>query len=189
MWENISKKLSRPLSYRTPSWSWAAIDGPIENFTQSVPVDPHLSVVSHAIQLVEPATPLGAVLLGHLTLKGLLREALWDGSSLFSTSSTDTEYLASTVADAVESEFSCNRMAFIKVWCLQIHPFDESRHRGPSGLILAREHRQTFRRLGTFSFEDYLVDLEKRDAAFYSQLNFERREWSLSSELQEVVIV
>jgi hypothetical protein len=190
MWEKISEeKFPRPLIYRAPSWSWAAIDGNVENFWQSVPVDPYLSVVSHAIQLVEPAAPFGAVLSGRLTLKGLLKETLWDGGRLFSTSSADTQYLVSTAVDAVETEFSHEETSFINVWCLQIHPFNELSQRGPSGLILARERGQTFRRLGTFSFEDFVVKPENRDAAFYSELSLERREWSLSSELREVVIV
>lgn len=190
MWENIGQLFQRPVRSRAPSWSWAAIDGRVESFGQWLLVDPHLSIVSHATQLVEPTAPFGAVLSGRLTLKGLLREVLWDGISLFSMSSTDTGYLATTREDALlESEFSSSRTGFIAVWCLQIYSFDESTHRGPSGLILAPDCGQTFKRLGVFSFLDFLVDSKKRDAIFYSRFNLEQREWSLLSKMQEVVIV
>jgi len=190
MWENTGRQLQRPLGSRAPSWSWAAIDGPVQTFRQSLFVDPHLSIISHAIQLVEPTAPFGAILSGHLTLKGLLRKVLWDGFSLFPASSTDIGYLASTTEDALtESEFSHSKTGFIEVWCLQIHPFDKSTHKGPSGLILVRERERTFRRLGIFAFEDYLADSKKRDAAFYFRLDLEQREWSQSSEMKEVVIV
>jgi hypothetical protein len=189
MWENISIRFQRPLSNRAPSWSWAAIDGSVETFNRSVPVDPYLSIISHDIQLVEPTAPFGAVFSGRLILQGFLREALWDGSELFSSSSKDSKYLASTVEDAIESGLYNESSVYITVWCLQIRHFDESRHSGPSGLILARVSGQTFKRLGTFSFDDHAFGSEMRDAAFYSQLDTERREWALSSEMQEIVIV
>ena len=164
---------------------WAAyIDGPVQTFRQSLIVD-HISAsyltLSSLLNLqlrLEPSSQA-------VTLKGLLGKVLWDGISLFYASSTCTGYLASTTEDAlIESEFSHSRAGFIKVWCLQIHPFDESTHWGPSGLILARECGQTFKRLVIFTFEDYLVDSEKRDATFYSRFDLEQREWSLLSEIQ-----
>lgn len=190
MWGNIGRNFPRPLQSRAPSWSWAAVDGSVRTLKTSSLVDPQLTVVSHSIQLVELTAPFGAVLSGHLTLKGLFRKVLWDGISLFSTSSPDKKYLASTIADAVfESEFSDYKTGFMDVWCLQIYPFDEATHGGPSGLILTREHSQSFKRLGTFDFADYLIGLKKKDATFYSQLDLEQREWSRLSEMGEVVIV
>ncbi|PQE09646.1 HET domain-containing protein [Rutstroemia sp. NJR-2017a WRK4] len=189
MWENISTQFQRPLGNRAPSWSWAAIDGAVENFKLSVPVDPYLSVISHDIQLIEPAAPFGDVSSGHLTLKGFLREASWNGIALVSSSFPSREYMTSTVSDAIESELTKDGSVFIKVWCLQIHPFDESRHMGPSGLILARVYGQTFRRLGIFSFDANDVSPELRDADFYSQLDIEQREWAQASEMQEFVIL
>jgi Heterokaryon incompatibility protein (HET) len=189
MWENVSQKFPRPPVYRAPSWSWAAIDDCVEHFKQSEPVDPELSILSHAIQLADPVAPFGAVLSGSLNLKGRLKQALWDGDLLFSTTSPHPQYLASTVADTLESELFDEKRGLVAVWCLQIHLFDETRHIGPSGLILtlAKEGTLIFRRLGTFSFKD--LEPENRDAALYSRLDVERREWSPSSKLEEIIIV
>ncbi|KAE8442219.1 hypothetical protein EG329_003748 [Mollisiaceae sp. DMI_Dod_QoI] len=188
MWSNIHRRYPRPLRSRAPSWSWAAIDGRAEIFWLSL-VDPHLSIISHSIQLVEPTAPFGAVISGRLTLKGLLRNVLWDGNSLFPTTSSSTAYLASTDKDVLdETEISGSETGFIEVWCLQICPL-ESTTRGPAGLILKRECEQIFRRLGTFIFYNDVVKSDKRDAAFDSRFNTEQREWSLSSEMQQINII
>jgi nitrogen fixation-related uncharacterized protein len=83
MWENISEKFPRRPEYFAPSWSWASIDGHVEDFGDLNPKDPNLDVVGYNIQLREPKAPFGAVLSGHLILKGLSRRLRWDGWSLF----------------------------------------------------------------------------------------------------------
>jgi hypothetical protein len=139
--EKISQQFPRPPVYRAPSWSWAAIDGCVGHVKQSEPVDPELSILSHAIQLAKPAAPFAAVLSGNLNLKGCLKPAFWNGDLLFSATSPYPRYLASTVADSLASELFNERTDLVRVWCLQIHLFDKLRHMGPSGLILALHKR------------------------------------------------
>ncbi|KAH8742456.1 hypothetical protein BGZ57DRAFT_779484, partial [Hyaloscypha finlandica] len=188
MWEHSPGQFThRPLEYRAPSWSWAAIDGTVDTVQEWKLVDPNLSIVACTTQVATPSAPFGAVVYGRLVLKGFVRPARWDGYQLVSMTSPQTEYWASTTADALKSE-AFDGTGFKNVCCLHIYCFDETKHQGPSGLILIEGHQKTFKRVGTFSF-DLNLKSEDRHAAVYLQLNSERREWSMSSELREVVII
>jgi Heterokaryon incompatibility protein (HET) len=188
MWESGSLENCRPLTYRAPSWSWAAIDDRVFFPRQSKLVDLNLRMIAQHVELVEPAAPFGAVRSGYLILKGLLKPAVWDGDLLYSITPPLVEYLASSMADALQSEPFHETTGLMDVWCLQIYPFDDSKHEGPSGLILARVSERTFRRLGTFTF-DLNLKSGDRHAGMYLQLTSQRRQWAEGSKLEEITII
>ena len=77
MWQNVSaERYPRTRSGWAPSWSWAAIKGAVHNFYGDMHIDPILDIVSHDIQLVEPAAPFGDVLSGRIYLNARLKAAL-----------------------------------------------------------------------------------------------------------------
>jgi hypothetical protein len=190
MWQNVSaERHPRTRSGWAPSWSWAAIKGAVHKFYEDMPIDPIIDIVSHDIQLVEPAAPFGDVLSGRIYLNARLKAALWDGNLLFSITSPHIEYLACTIEDA--PEIAVTQEVMMQVCCLAIHPYDELSSKGPfwSHTGTSTVHEWTFRRLGIFSFKDNMLDPASRDAFFYSQFNSQQREWDLSSEYQSVVLV
>jgi hypothetical protein len=73
-----NEPLSRPQSYRAPSWSWASVDGPVDFFSINagqVPTDTiDFEDGEHWIDLAGK-DPYGRVKGGTLTLKGYIREA------------------------------------------------------------------------------------------------------------------
>jgi hypothetical protein len=74
--------VDRPQKYQAPSWSWAAINGPI-SFSACYPFEnvtnfhSGLRVIRTDIQLASAAVPFGAVSCGILTLKGRMQPAEW----------------------------------------------------------------------------------------------------------------
>ena len=78
----------RPAQYRAPSWSWAALDGPVyfPSFLQahnaSVCVPYHLfEIVEWEIHPKNPKLPYGEVTAGKLTVTTVLRHATFNPSS------------------------------------------------------------------------------------------------------------
>ncbi|KAL2046410.1 hypothetical protein N7G274_001857 [Stereocaulon virgatum] len=79
---------TRPTQYRAPSWSWAALDGPIyflsflETNNTSVCVPYHrFSIVEWQIRLQVPHLSYGEVTAGKLVVTTVLRDATFDPSS------------------------------------------------------------------------------------------------------------
>lgn len=74
-----NESLSRPRSYRAPSWSWASVDGPVDFFSINaghVPIDTlDFEDGEHWIELAGK-DPCGKIADGALTLKGYIREAV-----------------------------------------------------------------------------------------------------------------
>jgi len=74
-----NESLSRPQSYRAPSWSWASVDGPVDFFSINaghVPIDTlDFEDGEHWIELTGK-DPYGKIADGTLTLKGYIREAV-----------------------------------------------------------------------------------------------------------------
>ncbi|KAF7554828.1 hypothetical protein G7046_g6699 [Stylonectria norvegica] len=80
--ESDLTKSQRSSVYRAPSWSWAALDGPVDtygnsNFTDYTPLMELATVEAHHIQLSNDTAPFGAVLEGHLILQAR-RQAVTD---------------------------------------------------------------------------------------------------------------
>ncbi len=77
----------KPQKYQAPSWSWAAVNGPIKFFgyfpyEDITNLNSGVRILSIDIQLASPAAPFGAVLYGILTLKGRIQPAEWKNESV-----------------------------------------------------------------------------------------------------------
>lgn len=73
----------RPEGNRAPTWSWAAVDGPIHLGLYLANWDGNslIEVLSCQPILTSDDIPFGAVVGGFLTLKGFLMEAIWSDDS------------------------------------------------------------------------------------------------------------
>lgn len=97
--------MHRPKGYRVPSWSWAAVDGLIRFEKHRDPTSGYLELIDCTITQVSEDAPYGAVTSGLLTLRGRLREVLWNEArdSLIDPSSNQNPFHAETIPDALAS--------------------------------------------------------------------------------------
>jgi hypothetical protein len=70
----------RPAKYQGPSWSWAAVNSPVEFFNvSSENCSICVIVLDVEIRLSEPSAEYGSVDFGIVRVKGYVAEALWNG--------------------------------------------------------------------------------------------------------------
>ncbi|RSL69725.1 hypothetical protein CEP54_002126 [Fusarium duplospermum] len=78
-WRVLDPSTSRRVSvYRAPSWSWAAIEGPILNHTSwdgdSIPKPPYEAMIqSYSVNLVHENLPFGSVSGAHMIIEAKMR--------------------------------------------------------------------------------------------------------------------
>lgn len=76
LWENrcISSFLQRPMTYRAPSWSWAAVDGGVTSLALQLVTTPTAvaEVLDCQIELKNPELPFGQVVGGFVVLRARL---------------------------------------------------------------------------------------------------------------------
>lgn len=183
--EDSRKFFTQPTRYRAPSWSWAALDGPVffPSFLQKN--NTSVCVPYHRFKIVEwqarPKAvnlPYGEVTDGKLIVTTVLRAATFSPSSsptikfdaapcldlhdlkVFP-SIADTELMqtAEGISDTVEDNFTR------PVRCLAMYHKNGPGSSQLGGLILAEssEHNGLFRRMGSFSadvsaFNGYPLD-------------------------------
>ena len=176
---------TRPARSRAPSWSWAALDGPVyfPSFLQTDNVS--VCMPYHCFEIVEWQTdlksanlPYGEVTAGKLIITTVLRDAIFDPSSsptirfdaapnldlhdgktapcLADLALTQT---AQGNSDTVEDNFTR------PVRCLAMYRSNRPESARIGGLILVKslEHNGLFRRMGSYSadisaFEGYPLD-------------------------------
>ncbi|GAB1313015.1 hypothetical protein MFIFM68171_03225 [Madurella fahalii] len=68
LWHLISPKLTRPNTYRAPSWSWASVDGPVMVPSWTPSLTEYAAVESWKVELSVPAAQYGALNGGHIVL-------------------------------------------------------------------------------------------------------------------------
>lgn len=164
---------ARPMRYRAPSWSWAALDGPVyfPSFLQTN--NARVSVPYHRFKIVDWQTrlkasnlPCGEVTAGQLTVTTVLRDATFHPSSspalrfdvapnldfhdVKAASSSADSGLAQTAqghSDTAEDDFTR------PVRCLAMYRGNGSESSRIGGLILVKSsgHHGLFRRMGSFS--------------------------------------
>ncbi|KAJ6487832.1 heterokaryon incompatibility protein-domain-containing protein [Mycena sanguinolenta] len=108
LWQGGSRPYPRPLAYRGPSWSWAAMDGEVStNFAEAAGCLCH--IVKWQVDLKNPNHSYGEAKGGFLELSTIIRQVTWDPdkSELFEEGSNrheDSENgeIGYTVRDAVE---------------------------------------------------------------------------------------
>ncbi|KAL7628300.1 hypothetical protein AAE478_002500 [Parahypoxylon ruwenzoriense] len=76
-------QLPRPEEYRAPSWSWASVEGPVED----AKLHPHQTslygFVNYGLTLASDILPFGGVTAGYLTITAPLLGAKWRGDGLY----------------------------------------------------------------------------------------------------------
>jgi hypothetical protein len=84
------KKRLRPSSYRSPSWSWASVDGEItpDYFGWETSYTILLTIRQCTVTPVSPILPFGAVFSGYITVSGRLRKMNLDVDTYILASST-----------------------------------------------------------------------------------------------------
>ncbi|KAH7319101.1 heterokaryon incompatibility protein-domain-containing protein [Rhexocercosporidium sp. MPI-PUGE-AT-0058] len=207
LWKRHSPILPRPAEYRVPSWSWAAIDGQVRFELYRAPISDDLKLLECKIGLVSEDAPCGAVSSGILTLRGRLRQVLWNEArdtliDPFPTSGEAHTFFAETIPDAVTNHSTSNATPS-EVHCLGICTYTPTplwrrslpgqedvvfgqkrtyqRSGLPKGLLLESKGGETFRRVGIFAFrdvEDLPVENERRlDEGFKCEVEREKREF------------
>lgn len=179
LWEITEDVQPRPTAYRAPSWSWAAVDGPI-SFLDHVPSsspDSTLEIVDTANILEDPVVPFGAVSPGSsITVRGrIVPKLVVDGGKAL----VDIGYSEAGLFNSQDEPAFQPKSTPWRPWgaygpmplihpdaideltygttlhCLEIYPFDVKSNNGPYGLILVRNLDTGgggFRRVGSFRF-------------------------------------
>jgi hypothetical protein len=142
LWSTFPSKAERPSVYRAPSWSWAALDGPVLRTYPLLGICT-AELVDCKVDHLNPQAPYGAVSGGSITLKGHLQNAPHPPNSGF------REGISRTHFDTDEDS-KMARDGTMQVWCLEIVSFDEDIKMSyqPKGLILVRNGDGTYRRAG-----------------------------------------
>ncbi|KAI8627666.1 heterokaryon incompatibility protein-domain-containing protein [Xylariaceae sp. FL1651] len=170
----------RPDIYQGPSWSWASINCHVLFvFSRACERDCRVVLADVNIKLANENAPYGSVIHGILTLKGRLKQALWnmadgtlqigrDSKSHFGDENRNTEdgtvrklKLVTIYPDTCDfpSEAPTRRGLVAQVWLLEVGNCVGLRKRGPVGLILdlvtlpVDQHHPRFRRLGLFHID------------------------------------
>ncbi|KAK5652099.1 hypothetical protein OQA88_10877 [Cercophora sp. LCS_1] len=141
----------RPAAYVAPSWSWASVTGLVEFDTTTTCTEegqPYIEVVGCDMKLENSDIPTGKVVGGTLKAKGCLRDARWDGITLFDGPTASAKPHGVSWMDAEEAKPDV-------VSCLRVC--------SDRGLMLApTKVPSTFRRVGVFQVaggeDDYPLD-------------------------------
>ena len=165
---------TRPPKYRAPSWSWAALDGPIyfpsflmtDNASVCVPYH-HFNIIEWQIRPRSVNFPYGEVTAGKLTLTTVTRAGTFNPSHspticfTAATSLADTALIqtAQGYADTAEDNFTR------PVCCLAMYHTHGPGSLKIRGLMLVESsgHSGHFQRMGSYTadisvFEDYPLD-------------------------------
>ena len=170
-WRSPEKRVffRRPRHYRAPSWSWAALDGPvyfpsfleIDNDSACIPFCP-FKILEWQTSLSSPNIPYGEVTFGRIVVETVLRDGLFDplGSPSVSLEAdatiADSQPMQTAQAhvDVVEDNFRR------QVRCLAMYRRSQAGGLYIGGLMLAKSpaHTDSHQRIGVFSAEISLFE-------------------------------
>jgi hypothetical protein len=194
----------RPLEYRAPSWSWAAVDGSVTFNTGSVPEasERDLRILHAQVDLEEQSAPHGAVRHGSLIVRGWLKRKLVanGGESLVNPGwKPDRDaYNNEKEPKPPRNEFGPVLIAqdsigeFIDgspVYCLEVTRY-AGKTRPPYGLVLVTQDDRVFRRIGVFKFDGRVS--YPLMAVVDDQLVIDdevHRTWMDGAELRDITII
>ncbi|GLA81453.1 hypothetical protein AtubIFM56815_005104 [Aspergillus tubingensis] len=178
MWTVPRRKFPRPATYRSPSWSWGAVDGEIQYASRDVS---NMICEVHCCRtfLAREEHPYGKVIGGMLILRAMVRRAIWDpeNGNLFelhevlaageyhSEEQGDDGEIGYVTADALEPASSSVGEVYLAIlmktdMTVQGLVMERDFTTGPSaktaGIVEQKETAfgimiETFRRLGTFT--------------------------------------
>ena len=175
-WRSPDSRLffTRPPNYRAPSWSWAALDGPIYFPSFLMTDNASVCVPYHRFKIIEweiyPRSvnlPYGEVAAGKLILTTVLRAGTFNPSR----SPTIRFAAATSLGDTAQPQTAQGHAdttedSFIRpVCCLAMYHINGAKSLEIGGLMLVEssEHTGHFRRMGLYSadisvFENHPVD-------------------------------
>jgi hypothetical protein len=168
-WSTETTKSRRANVYRCPSWSWAAIDGPINFFeivTENMVYPPPVATVLNAsIQLKYPTAPFGQVTGGWVSIRTAIRTAVPQAISMpllivnnardqqnKDENSTSLILCPDTIVDKAMLERWQEGTA--SIYFLQLWPYHQYLN-SPMGLLLVQsgDTIKSYRRIGLFYFD------------------------------------
>ena len=135
----------RPEKYRAPSWSWAAIDGPVafggswKEWPEKIPNE--ADIINCETVLAVSDVPTGSVLDGLLLIHGQIKQARYVSGTndLFDVDEKAVAPIGKAYMDAAENEEN-------QMWCLRLQK--------SYGIILRPKTSSEFRRVGFFEIRD-----------------------------------
>jgi hypothetical protein len=171
---NIQKgrRQPRPVEYQAPSWSWAAVNGPVfPRLDDEVGKESCLQVKEIEVTPEEADLPHGAISYGRIVVRGKCKPAKWNPQPLpgksrlrqtrastfdrpnstgTATRPLDTLPL-NVLDDCIEDEATC--ASWVPVTLLLGRCDDQACPDGYSGLVLKQRQETTFARVGKFIFK------------------------------------
>lgn len=166
----------RSLEYQGPSWSWAAVNGPITITTPSLfQVDDSFKVLDCQIRLHSQAPKsgvadkFGAVESGKMVVRGHLQRAeLTRGNRVMMPEQTQVlrnrnskgpeDILPVLMSfDALEEEFAAPDIGFIPVFLLKV---GNQEAKEVEGLVLRQKNDTEYSRRGIFEFDEMYSDYQ-----------------------------
>ena len=161
----------RPEKYRAPSWSWASVDGAIEFCGSPSYPKPVAEVIQCEVLLANSSKPFGAVIDGHLVIRGLLRSLEIDevlqyfdlrpnkftGAKIPKMILDGNEVLPVSNAVSLPDNISGDAQVDQRIWLLEMGRYQAY----PCGCVLRqasqKDHR-SFRRIGWFDIRSRSFD-------------------------------
>jgi hypothetical protein len=199
LWASGPPLGSSPRKYQGPSWSWAAINGPVR-FNSVRQLDEQFQVLDCQVLPSMKDAKFGAVRSGYLKLKGRIRPAEWIYDSKASrfkglkglrssgTTGVDEIIAASAMADSEENELSNNAVGFVPVFLLLVSGggLEDGRH----GLLLRLLPNGEYSRLGVFRFDKVYLPCRNEESEGSQSKRFQEQfRWLCECEPQEITII
>jgi hypothetical protein len=149
----------RPLQYRAPSWSWAAVEVSRSSrivFPTTLHTTTQATISDVGLQQKPPNTTYGQVYSGYLTVRGLALSTTWRYNNLSTSRSIAAPvYFITTTRDASETDWTDEHDAQVSVTALILKEgISMDAHASGLdsvfGLLLVDAAADTHRRVGTF---------------------------------------
>lgn len=144
--------------FRAPSWSWASVDGVVTGFKNFGRGAMAFEILDCGVDLTSEEMPYLSVRSGYLTLKGRVKEDVWDRKRQKLLGAMGRDYpeddAPDGLIDALETEPLEDSDGLVSVTCLLMGE-DGGRRGTPYGLILVKDTSDSdrYRRVGYFELE------------------------------------
>jgi len=184
-----STRKPRPAMYQGPSWSWAAVDGPIKYFRSSS------RAIDHGFQFLNCdikgsfKARFGAIRSGSLVVRGRMQPAEWMPDEEPPRVRGQPGVLAFQM-QTDNLEVGCAREGTVMVFLLILLSAGDE-NEDPVGLVLQKLESEQYSRIATFEFHDSYLDKIQSDE---SKKSLQRRyaeqiRWLNDCKPQTVTII
>ena len=119
---------TRPTTYRVPSWSWAAIESPVDLCGNPTDEEheskrrPVMGIEDCLVKVKDPRDMYSAVCSASLKLTGKMRQFIWyyNKEELELPEGMTGMVVGTTISDALEDNWGDTEDAFVQVWGLEV---------------------------------------------------------------------